>query len=76
MKYSRLLKVTAPSTLLSCGFAVLALLVVEIALPLWEDPTEKNHRQLDNAGNVVRLGRWSHDVPTSVRRRLCHWDES
>jgi hypothetical protein len=41
MKYSRLLKVTAPSTLLSCGFAVLALLVVEIALPLWEDPTEK-----------------------------------
>ncbi|WP_125710556.1 hypothetical protein [Lacticaseibacillus porcinae] len=41
MKYSRLLKVTAPSTWLSCGAAVIALMLVEIALPLWEDPTEK-----------------------------------
>jgi hypothetical protein len=49
-------------------------LVVEIALPLWEcpDPTEKITVSWVMLGNVVRLGRWPHDVPTSVRRRLCH----
>lgn len=41
MKYSRLLKVTAPTVLVSCGAAVLALMFMEIALPLWEGTNEK-----------------------------------
>lgn len=41
MKYSRLLKATAPSVLVSCGAAVLALMFMEIALPFWEGTTEK-----------------------------------
>jgi hypothetical protein len=41
MKYSRLLKVTAPTVLISCGAAVLALMFMEIALPLWEGANEK-----------------------------------